>query len=105
MLKFDSESRRHHVLSILNMLREEVNIEQSKFNAVIEEMSLNDGFGYKLKVTQRDELSSAAKLELFYVLHNYIQDMLNYMFNGHIDVSSFSNSEVLELEFQIVSAF
>lgn len=106
MFKFDGETRRHYVLSNVNELRDEVNKEQSNFIASTEEMHLNEGFGYKLKVCLKDANDkSALKIEMFYALHNYIQDMLNYMFNKHIDVSAFMDDNELTLEFQVVSSF
>lgn len=105
MLKFDDESRRRYVLNTVNALCDEVNAEQDNYVAAVKEMHLNDGFGYALNVKPADDNASAAKIELFYVLHNYIQDMLNYLFNNHIDVSIFSDECALTLEFQVVSAF
>lgn len=106
MFKFDGETRRHYVLSNVNALRDEINKEQSYFSASTEEMHLNDGFGYKLVIKQKDaDDITAPKIEMFYALHNYIQDMLNYLFNKHIDVGASADDTAFELEFQIASAF
>jgi len=106
MFKFDGETRRHYVLSTVNALRDEINTEQSKFIASTEEMHLNEGFGYKLIVKPNEANDAhASNIEMFYVMHNYIQDMLNYLFNKHIDVSAFIDDNELTLEFQVVSSF
>lgn len=104
--KFNMEAREKFVRGILCDMKSELDGEQDMFDVNFERMDfLNEGFGYRFMVVPRSEEHSARELEAFYVLHNYLQDMFNYLFNGKVDVSSSSDDTALELQFEIVSGF
>lgn len=107
MLNFDRKARERNVMRILRSLCDELNHEQNVFIADVDEMHLNEGFGYKLAISTTGiaEVTQSAKIEMFYALHNYMQDMLSYLFNKHVDISAFSDDDAMTMEFQVVSMF
>ena len=107
-MKFDVNARNRFIRNILCEMKSELDAEQDFFDVTFEKMTyLKNGFGYKFKLSRKDPDGemTASFIEAYYVLHNYVQNMFNYLFNGKVRVSSFSDDNAFEMEFEIVSDF
>ncbi len=107
MFKFDRESRKRIVKSVIDELKAEVIDQQDVFDVTYDKVDFTvGGFAFKVKVALSEKSTVDAKAkELFYELKSYLSDMLNYMLRDDISVCVCSFDKTLELEFEIASSF
>lgn len=102
-LSFDMKSREETVRSVLVDVKARILAETGKFDVTFSRMDfLKDGFGFKFKIEAREK-PDARTLQEFSEIRHYVGETFDYMFNGALSVSSFS--EAPNAEYEITSAY
>lgn len=103
---FDKHTRERYVRNIFCEMKSELESYQSSFSVTFERLYCeNQGFFYNFSITPVDMTTTPEKIELYYDIHDYVYNIFNYLFNGHLSLSCCTDDKKMEMEFEITSDF
>lgn len=99
-MEFNVYSRREILLDVLKLIAKKVQSEDPKVSVSFEEMSLNEGFGYKMLVKV-----PASMPDKYYEVKDALNNTLDWLLQGNIDICMIGGRDLCSIEFQVTSAF